>query len=73
MSIAFSLMYNNKHPIAVEQHDSLLCLLMQGVLFNVEAIEADRIRVDRVWHKRDAKRVLLYKMVLNPRQKALLR
>eukprot|EP00752_Nemacystus_decipiens_P002143 g2042.t1 len=42
-------------------------------LFHVEAIEADRIRVDRVWHKRKAERVLLYKMVLNPRQKLLLR
>lgn len=53
--------------------DSLLLLLTQGQLFNVEAIEANRIRVDRVWHKRDAKCVVLYKMVLTPRQKTLMR
>ncbi|CAM9276018.1 unnamed protein product [Ectocarpus sp. 12 AP-2014] len=45
---------------------------VQGELFKVETVEADRIRVDRVWNKRGSKRVLLYKMVLNPRQKLLL-
>ncbi|CAM9440186.1 unnamed protein product [Ectocarpus sp. 6 AP-2014] len=45
---------------------------VQGELLKVETVEADRIRVDRVWNKRGSKRVLLYKMVLNPRQKLLL-
>ncbi|CAB1111112.1 unnamed protein product [Ectocarpus sp. CCAP 1310/34] len=45
---------------------------VQGELFKVETVRADRIRVDRVWNKRGSKRVLLYKMVLNPRQKLLL-
>lgn len=42
-------------------------------LYNVEAIEVDRIRVDRVWNKEDVKPVLLYKMVLSQRQKLLLK
>ncbi len=44
-----------------------------GELYNVEAIEVDRIRVDRVWNKEDIKPVLLYKMVLSQRHKLLLR
>lgn len=58
---------------AVWNKQRLFGCRLKGELFVVGAIEADRIQVDRVWHKRDAKRVLLYKMVLNPRQKLLLR
>ena len=42
-------------------------------LYSVEAIEGDRIRVDRVWNKKDVKPILLYKMVLSRRQKLLLK
>lgn len=66
------MLFDAQQPTSVLLNNNSL-LPIQGELFNVEAIETDRIRVDRVWHKRDAKRVLLYKMVLNPRQKLLLR
>ncbi|CAN0081825.1 unnamed protein product [Scytosiphon promiscuus] len=46
---------------------------VHGELFNVEAVDGGRIRIDRVWHKQDANHVLLYKMVLSRRQKLLLR
>lgn len=72
---AFCLPYvrTSTTPAALLNDNFLYALLIQGELFSVGAIKADRIQVDRVWHKRDAKRVLLYKMVLNPRQKFLLR
>ena len=39
----------------------------------MEAVLEDRIRVDRVWVRPDAEGLLMFKMVLNPRQKLALR
>lgn len=50
----------------------LFCSMLEGELFKVEEILDDRIRVDRVWVRPNAEGLLMFKMVLNPRQKLTL-
>lgn len=68
--LVVAVLHDSRLPRCAAEYIPLLCF--KGELFKVETVEADRIRVDRVWNKRGSKRVLLYKMVLNPRQKIIL-